>query len=178
LLKSDCNLVASLWNCLTTDFACDLVQKYLGPMTQTTPPPPVTHYTSVYQLMKRMYMSDMPKFYFNFLNDQLNASLAFAPPGTVNPQTNGAQYHDAVDPGLTFDYSAGSWTWNETELKNNPTPIWAESNWAEGIGSRIYVRENPGVQIFMLLSGLGVIAITAGLTFYSRRLCNRRFKTL
>jgi len=177
-LKADCNLVASLWNCLTIDFTCDLVQKYLGPMPRKTLPDPVTHYTSVYQLMKRIYMSDMPKFYYSFLYDQANQSLAFAPKELVDDNRWGAQYHDAVDPALVFDYAAGQWKWNLTDLQANPAPIWAESNWAENIGSRIYVKENPKVEVFMLLSGIGVILITAVLTVYSRRLCNRRFKTL
>jgi len=128
--------------------------------------------------MKRIYMSEMPKFYYSFLNDQVNQSLAFAPKLLVDDNRWGAQYHDAVDPALAFDYSAGQWTWNLSDLETNPAPIWAESNWAENIGSRIYVRENPKVSVFMLLSGLGVIIITSVITLYSKTLCNKRFKTL
>lgn len=88
-INADCSQTISLFRCLSRNVACDLVRWYSSIRPDRSDSAageepgeqeeevPANHYTSVYQIKLRTYISGLPRFYMNWLTEvNLNATKA------------------------------------------------------------------------------------------------------
>lgn len=167
-ISADCDQVAELFYCITSDFSCDLVNqimtdKYKVKKTTDGSPRTPTAYTSVYQVVKRERIDGPPRFYYQYLKTKvLNRS------GTVF-------FHDAVDPLLSFNFDNGKF---EPSSNVSSTYLWTESNWQQDIGTRSYVAEHHDVEYVMISCGAFILVISILVTHFSSKVCQKRYKLL
>ena len=83
-------------------------------------------------------------------------------------------YHAAVEPTLRFDRTA--FVWRLDTSANTTAPIWAEANWADDIGVRVYAREREAHAWATLVGGALATLVTAVVARTSQRYCRRRLK--
>mmetsp|Transcript_12675 Transcript_12675/g.18987 ORF Transcript_12675/g.18987 Transcript_12675/m.18987 type:complete len:655 (+) Transcript_12675:27-1991(+) len=162
----DCDLVESLFACLVLAENCDKIDggRYISSK-------PVSHYTSVFLLVDPPRIIGMPRFLRDFLDTNL-----------YDINKYGAVFHDSVDPVLTFNYASDKWELKQDEpwssnLSEIPSRIYTESNWGFDISTRLYQREDPTVQLIMLVTGLFLTAATIGVNFAIEPYITRNFKT-
>lgn len=169
-ITADCDLVAALWICLTKDFSCDLANALMPNFQRSPTGEQVNHYTSVYQIQEYSKISGTPLF--------VKLALAAMPLNFTSQPTWTQQYrthfHDAVDPGLKFDFDQNQWI----ILNSSQSPLWTESNWGNDIGSRVYRAEDPSVVLFMGIAGGACLVGALLVVHFSKKVCAKRFKTL
>lgn len=169
-IVADCELVAALWICLTKDFSCDLANALMPGISRPGSGEQVSHYSSVYQILEYSKITGTALF--------IKQALAAMPLNfTTQPswtQQYRSHFHDAVDPALKFDFDQNQWV----ILNASESPLWAESNWGNDIGSRVYRAEDPSIELFMLIAGLCCVLVSFLLVYFSKRMCSKRFKTL
>eukprot|EP00466_Bigelowiella_natans_P019751 jgi/Bigna1/75787/fgenesh1_pg.37_\ len=157
----DCEHIIQLFDCFTQDQenGRECAKSIMGDdsSSSTFQSDDLTnHYTSVFLLVDPPRIGGFPAFLHSYLAKMLIEANGF-----------GAAYHDAVDPVIEFDYAKDKWYVRGGEAWSNnvsaiPSMIFTESNWAFGIGTRLFRRESPETQLIMLTLGL-VLTTLAGL---------------
>jgi len=149
----ECDHITQLFDCFTKDkdsgFECDLASIMGDSSSSMFQNEDLTrHYASVFLLLDPPRIGGFPAFLHAYLSKMLIEANGF-----------GAAYHDAVDPVIEFDYAKDKWHVRDGEAWSGnasaiPSLIFTESNWAFGIGTRLFRRESPETQLIMLVIGL------------------------
>jgi len=172
----DCEHIIQLFDCFTQDQenGRECAKSIMGDdsSSSTFQSDDLTnHYTSVFLLVDPPRIGGFPAFLHSYLAKMLIEANGF-----------GAAYHDAVDPVIEFDYAKDKWYVRGGEAWSNnvsaiPSMIFTESNWAFGIGTRLFRRESPETQLIMLTLGL-VLTTLAGLGgFFAKPYILQNFNT-
>lgn len=66
--------------------------------------------------------------------------------------SNTTYYHDALSPGIKYDFASGYYT-----IINASEPIWTESIW-ESTYMRIYLQDSLAIEIVILFGGIFFLA--------------------
>jgi nicastrin len=170
-LAVDCATVCLLYECLTTDMACPLVQMYGGAYSNSPP----THYTGVYQLLLSSYIGGTPRFIKSWLlNAAINSTHTEDPDVFSGPYES--YYHDAVDPAFVFDYQARVWSVNETRAQH--TALWTESNWPARQQTVLFQRIPSSTVVVTGVLGALVVLLSLVATTVGETRCKYYFKAL
>eukprot|EP00823_Brevimastigomonas_motovehiculus_P003710 TRINITY_DN2302_c0_g1_i1.p1 TRINITY_DN2302_c0_g1~~TRINITY_DN2302_c0_g1_i1.p1 ORF type:complete len:634 (-),score=83.30 TRINITY_DN2302_c0_g1_i1:236-2137(-) len=156
-IQADCDLVSQLVHCFLETPSCAFFRSFLPDVSDYY----VTHYMGVYQLMQPRYISGLSKLLFNYISSLNSTFQVF--------------YHDAVDPGLEFDYELEQWKVSNT----TDTMLWTESNWPSDIQTQIYRRENPSVEATMIVFGVLSLLLSLAIVYVIHaKWCATHFKSI
>lgn len=185
-IQIDAGLVQDLLGCLTLNYSCPLVDRYLNVTASPTPPARLPHYSGTLYSQSQPF----PIFAWSFLANMTSVKNTTSPAPRVtgcssNPATvqcapkeycvgdqcivSLTRYHDAYGVGIAMNSKA------EYYIKDASKPAWTESTW-DPIGLRMFDVTSPRSQIAELITGLALTLVSAGVVWYSRRFLKKTLK--
>eukprot|EP00727_Mastigamoeba_balamuthi_P013085 m51a1_g84 putative C-tail anchored protein, putative Nicastrin domain (652) ;mRNA; f:271616-274170 len=183
----DCQLVKDLAYCLTVNFKCPLIEKYLGNLS--TPEGNelrMTYYVGVYG-SEYTNPSVHPASYFvrEFLTDNTaydrkgnctgknecdeGYECVGASPNTTCVKAH-VHYHVAIPLGIGWSYGDSSWY-----VKDESESSWTESYWGS-LSAEVFLMDDPKNDLAILLSGLALLGVSVVTTFVCRRTLSKHYK--
>ncbi|KAF9363795.1 hypothetical protein BGX34_003300, partial [Mortierella sp. NVP85] len=172
-IKVDIQIVQDLLECLSRNYSCTMVDKYLNVTASPYPPTRLPHYSGTLYSQNQPF----PIFAWSFLANMTSAkNLTSTAPKKIGCSSRSAEvqcdknefcvgdqcvrsltrYHDAYGVGLAMAED------NSYYIKDASLSTWTESTW-EPVGLRLFDVTSPEAQHVELATGIVLTLITAGL---------------
>ncbi|KAG0210356.1 hypothetical protein BGX28_009408 [Mortierella sp. GBA30] len=185
-IQVDGQLVHDLLYCLTQNYSCPLVDRYLNVTASPSPPTRLPHYSGTLYSQSQPY----PIFAWSFLANMTSYKSANpTTPRVTGCSTRSAvvqcapteycvgdqcvlsltRYHDAFGVGLAMSEDGGYY------IKDASKPVWTESTW-DPIGLRLFDVTSPGSQNAELATGIVLTLISAGAVVYATKYLTKTLK--
>ncbi|KAI8356851.1 Nicastrin-domain-containing protein [Mortierella sp. GBAus27b] len=185
-IEIDPKVVQDLLYCLTLNYSCPFVDRYLNVTASPTPPARLPHYSGTLYSQSQPF----PIFAWSFLANMTSVkNLTSTTPRktgcsshsqTVQCSANEfcvgdqcimslTRYHDAYGVGIAMadDHSY--------YIKDASKPTWTESTW-DPVGLRLFDVTSPAAQGAELATGIVLTLVSAGLVWYGRKLVKKTLK--
>ncbi|KAF9917062.1 hypothetical protein BX616_002041 [Lobosporangium transversale] len=187
-IEVDMVLVRDLLQCLTRNYSCPLVDRYLNVTASPAPPSRLPHYAGTLYSQSQPF----PIFAWSFLANMTSVknttsngtstrvSGCSSRPAAVRCESNEVcvgdqcirtltRYHDAFGVGIAMAED------NTYYIKDPSKSTWTESTW-DPIGLRLFDVTSPGSQKAELATGIVLTLASAGVVWYGRRFLQKTLK--
>jgi len=183
-ITADCGEVAELLYCLTTGFkACKLSNQILPHYDL---PERASYYPSVFAYSIEQQLVILPvKFVFDYLTNITAASRGKSCAQQSDCNTGEGEqcsigvcmkastyYHDAVSPGIDWDYKNNKWI-----VVDKSQPLWTESNW-DSTTVQLFQQDSPTHEGLFLAFGIVLFLGSFAVVFFVKRYFLRNYKLL
>ncbi|KAI8582078.1 hypothetical protein K450DRAFT_228897 [Umbelopsis ramanniana AG] len=178
-VTADCNLVASLLDCMTQNYSCSLIQQYYGVNNAAR----ISHYSSVFSFGG---VSLLSLFAFNFLGDKngvrrMNGTSPASCQSITECQAHEycirgtcvstlTRYHDAYGAGIGYNYGTGLF-----DVIDESAPTWTESTWNPP-SMRVYTVTSTRHQVVELVIGILWLVSSIIIVLYLKRYLKKTLK--
>ncbi|KAI9323739.1 Nicastrin-domain-containing protein [Dichotomocladium elegans] len=175
-ITANCTLIASLMDCLVSNFSCSFMQSYFSVSGISS----ISHYASVFNFGNPQPQL-IPRFVFSFLADITSASKQGSCQ-TVQDCGLGeycikqkcirsfTAYHDAYGTGLQFDEAIG-----KLKVVDPTKSTWTESTW-DAPTMRVFLMTSRKQQIVELVVGILWSLLSVACVLASKHYLQKAFK--
>jgi hypothetical protein len=179
-VAANCSVVEQLVACLLRGERCQLTSTFGASDISSRP----TYYTSVFLPKARRFIGGLSQFiqstFAAFTTAKIGGSCStdsdcpasFQCAGVGQCVWSTTHYHAAVEPSMQFDMKNFVWRVNTS----SSAAAWTESNWADDIGARLYVRESSVAAWTMLVGGALATLLVAVVVRSAQLYCRRHLK--
>ncbi|KAG0269707.1 hypothetical protein BGZ95_001960 [Linnemannia exigua] len=185
-IQVDAKLIQDLLGCLSLNYSCPLVDRYLNVTASNTPPTRLPHYSGTLYSQSQPF----PIFVWSFLANMTSVKSTTSPSQRVTGCSSQSatvqcgpkeycvgdqcvvsltRYHDAFGVGIGMNANG------QYYIKDASKPVWTESTW-DPIGLRMFDVTSPGSQVAELMTGIVLTIVSSCVIWYSRRFLKKTLK--